>query len=284
MRLEDITYQEKYNELRLDISHPKSKGKTYIFVEGDSDIKLFRKFFNIEICKVERIPGGNNKLEECVSNLMNIYPLIIGIRDADFIHLKNEKYDLPNMFLTDYHDIETTMISQNIILNALVFEFTNLPKDEHINLRDNILFSIRKIGYLKLLNDIKNFELDFSVGFQDLISFANQDINFNEYLRRVISKSKNAKVTDENLLQKEVEKLYELNPDLLQLTNGHDLLKAFAKYFREEEKIKGLSDEDLARAFRMMFTVEHFSKTQLYSSIKEWEETNDIKILLQASA
>jgi len=45
MRKKDITFQEKFNELRLDISHPNSKGKTFVLVEGDSDIRLFRKFF-----------------------------------------------------------------------------------------------------------------------------------------------------------------------------------------------------------------------------------------------
>ena len=48
MKKQDITYQDKLNELRLDISHPHSKGQTFVLVEGESDIRLFRKFFNLE--------------------------------------------------------------------------------------------------------------------------------------------------------------------------------------------------------------------------------------------
>lgn len=43
MKREDITYDEKINGLRLDISHPNSNGVNFIFVEGESDIRLFRK-------------------------------------------------------------------------------------------------------------------------------------------------------------------------------------------------------------------------------------------------
>ena len=74
----NVTYQDKLNELRLDIIHPKSKGKVFVCVEGESDVRLFRKFFNLDHCKVECIPGGKFKLEECVIELVKVYQLIIG--------------------------------------------------------------------------------------------------------------------------------------------------------------------------------------------------------------
>ena len=54
MKKQDITYQDKFNELRLDMSHPNSKGQAFVLVEGDSDIRLFRKLFDTNHCKVER--------------------------------------------------------------------------------------------------------------------------------------------------------------------------------------------------------------------------------------
>ena len=279
MKKTDITYQDKLNELRLDISHPNSKGINFIFVEGNSDIKLFRKLFNLDKCKVENIPGGKIKLEECVSDLLTIYPLIIGIRDADFIHLNSNNYSKLNMFLTDFHDIEITMLSQVTVLNALVFEFTNLPKEEHIVFRDKIMKSINRVGFLKWLNDRENLKLKFTSGFQDLISFTNLNIDFNEYLKRVISKSKNAKIKDATILKKKVDELVLLEPNLLQLTSGHDLLKAFSKYFKENDNDNsGLSEERLASAFRMTFTVNHFKETKLYNDLLYWEKSTNIEI------
>ncbi len=98
----NITFQEKLNELRLDILHPNSRGFTFVLVEGESDIKLFRKLFDLEKCKVENVPGGNHKLEECVETLLLEHSLIIAIRDADFIHLdQDNQYLKNNIFLTD---------------------------------------------------------------------------------------------------------------------------------------------------------------------------------------
>jgi hypothetical protein len=267
----DITYQDKLNELRLDISHPNSNGINFIFVEGETDIRLFRKFFNLEKCKVENIPGGNSKLEECVETLVNIYPFIIGIRDSDFIRLEETPYEKKNMFLTDFHDIEVSMLNHEPVLNSLVFEYSDLPKDKHIELREKVVESIISVGYLKWLNFKENFEFEFTAGFHDLVSFVNQDIDFDQYLNRVISKSKNARLTSKEEILVKIEELKTLNPDKMQLTNGHDLLNIFAKYFREECQQKGISGENLACSVRMLFNSSFFVETNLYSELVSWQ-------------
>lgn len=285
MKKGDITYQDKLNELKLDISHPNSKGINFVFVEGESDIKLFRKLFDLQKCKVENIPGGNPKLEECVSDLVKIYPLIIGIRDSDFIQLNGGTYTKRNMFLTDFHDIEMTMLSQSTVLNALVFEFTDLPEEKHLNFRNEIIKTIEMVSYLKWLNNKENLELKFSAGFQDLISFANLNIDFSQYIKRIISKSDNAKIKDEKVIRNKIIDLIKLNPDALQLTNGRDLLKAFAKYFREKTGHSSLNDKSLASAFRMTFTVDHFKETNLFSELEKWEIQNTTNLFtIKASA
>ena len=271
MKKSDITYQDKINELRLDISHPNSRGINFIFLEGETDIRLFRKFFNLAKCKVENIPGGNCKLEECVEMLVNIYPLIIGIRDSDFIRLEEMSYNKKNMFLTDFHDMEVSMLSHEPILNSLVFEYSDLPKNKHIELREKVLESIILVSYLKWLNFKENLEFEFTAGFHDLVSFVNLNIDFDQYLDRVISKSKNARLTSKELILKKIDELKALNPDKMQLTNGHDLLNMFAKYFREECQQNGLSGDNLACSVRMLFNLNFFVETNLYSELTRWQ-------------
>lgn len=278
MQKEDITFQEKLNELRLDISNPNSKGRAFVLVEGDRDIRLFRKFFNIQDCNVESVPGGRTKLEECVSELIKVYPLVIGIRDADFKHLEHSKYLVSNVFLTDCHDIEMTMLAQDEILNALVFEYTDLEKPKHIDFRDNVLQSIKSIGYLKWLNDIEDLGFNFNFSFHDLFDFSNQKIDLLHYINRLILKSTNTKLRDPVEIQSKIKELEEKAPDLMQLTNGHDLLKAFSMLFREEYGHKGLSDEILASSFRMSFTFETFKKTKLFNQTRSWEKDNNVLI------
>jgi hypothetical protein len=278
MKKTDISYQEKLNELRLDISHPNSNGISFILLEGDTDIRLFRKLFNLDNCKVENIPGGNKKLEECVQTLVNIYPLIIGIRDADFIRINESEYLINNMFLTDLHDIEMTMLNFEPILNAIVFEYSNLDKSQLLAFKFKLLDVIKHISYLKLLNDRENLELTFSSGFQDLISFANQKIDLDQYLDRVIAKSPNALIKDKEILKAKIDAIEQQEPDLLQITNGHDLINSFAKYFREEEKRNGLSGENLEATLRMLFNIDFFSRTNLYQQLDNWKNKNNVQI------
>lgn len=273
---DNLTYQDKLNQLILDISHPKSRGKNFVLVEGDSDIRLFRKFFDLDKCKVEHILGGNGKLEDCVAELVNTYSLIIGIRDADFQHLSTTPYSKSNMLLTDYHDIEMMMLAEDTVLSALIFECTDIPKTDHINFRNKVIKTIEKISYLKWLNDRENIRLKFkNVGFQNLIS--NFNIDFSQYLSRVLSNSNNATLKDEAAILQKMSDLVTLNPDLLQLTNGHDTLQTFSQIFREKGN-KGISDKDIARSFRMTYTIAHFRKTNLYEALNDWANQNNTEL------
>ena len=281
----DITFQDKLNELRLDLSHPNSSDISFVLVEGSSDIKLFRKFFTLERCKVEQIPGGNQKLEECVSSLVQVSSLIVGVRDSDFIQLSaNNGYPKPNIVLTDYHDIETTAISKESILNALIFELSDIGESEHEKLREDLMNSIKSIGLLKWLNDIETLELKFECGFQDILDFSSLNIDFDQYVSRVLSKSPNAKITDINILKTKIEELDKTNPDQFHLLSGHDLINAFAKFFREEHANKGLSGKDLERSIRMLFSVELFETTTIHSELSKWQTANNVEILKKASA
>ena len=274
MRQQDITYQDKLDELLLDISHPNSKGIVFILLEGKSDLRLFRKFFNLNNCKVETIPGGKFKLEECVGKLVKISPLIVGIRDADFVHLGVKPYKKANVFLTDFHDMEMMLVSEDEVFSALIFEFTDLPKDKHSDMKNNIIVSIEQIGYLKWLNEEENLEYKFEAGFQDLISFVNFKIDFKQYFSRVLSKSPNAKITDKTIILDKMKVLKDTNPNLLQLCNGHDFMKAISYYLNQVFNVKGVNHENVASSCRMTFSFNHYSSTELYNNTKMWADKN----------
>jgi hypothetical protein len=264
MKKQDITYLDKLNELRLDLSHPNSKGMCFVLLEGETDIRLFRKVFNLLNCKVENIPGGKPKLEMAVSELLKTYELVIGLRDADFINLDTVLYSSINMFLTDFHDIEMSIINEDDVLSAIIFEFTNIPFANHSLLREQIITSIEKISLLKWLNDIEDLKIVFDkTGFQDLVSFENFRIDFEQYFARLLSKSFNAKITDINTINLKITNLKALNPHPYQLCNGHDFIKNFAQFIREKGKAKSINDELISSILRIKFTKEKFYKTNL---------------------
>ena len=266
----DVTYQDKLNELRLDITHPKSRGKVFVCLEGESDVKLFRKFFNLEKCKVERIPGGKFKLEECVTSLIAVYRLIFGIRDADFLHLENKTSIHPNIFLTDCHDMEMNMISVEEVFSSILFEFTNLKQEEHGAVRDNILKAISFIGYFKLLNEIEKLEINFEgIDFDKLIDIQTFEIDKNTLIDTALNQSPNTKERNTSILLGKINSIISVSHNLYQLCNGHDFMKVLSIYINRKVSRK-IKYENLESQFRTTYTLQHYQSTNLYKNTLNW--------------
>jgi len=160
MRKEDLSYQGKIDELVLDMSHPRSQGKVFILVEGESHLKVFRKLCNDDSTKIEEIPGGKLKLIEGLNTLCTNYKLTIAICDADFYHISSTQLiNSDNLFFTDVHDIELLMASHDNTFSAVVYEFHSNATIEHNDLRIKLLEMISYIGYCRWHNDEENKEL-----------------------------------------------------------------------------------------------------------------------------
>jgi Protein of unknown function (DUF4435) len=280
MNQQTITYQDKIDELQFDIKHPQSEDFVFIFVEGESDIRLFRKIFDSNRCKVESIPGGNSKVEDCVKLLLHISNLIIGIRDADFLHLSEAPYAKENMFLTDYHDIEMDLILNDTIFSSIMSEFTDFPTERHDSIRTDIFKILEDLSLLKLVNFESNFEIPFEgVGFQDnnILSISENFFDTNTYLERLFAKNNNNRHLKTELLEKILEKK-DLGHSFWQITNGHDFMKVLATFLREQAKAKGISDDMLSSIFRTNYRKEYFEQTRLYQSTKDWADSKHITI------
>ncbi len=280
---EDITFEIKMNELRMSISHMNNEGLAFIFVEGDSDILLFRKFFDLDNCKVERIPGGNPKVEDAVLELLEKNNLIIGIRDADFIHLSGVPYQKQNIFLTDFHDIEMVLVAENQIFNAILNEHTDISVQEYDATRNKMFALLEEISLLKWLSSKENLELMFTkAGFQDLIEFALKNnkntINFENYFGRVLAESPNAKIKDINLIISKINSLKKENANNFQLCNGHDFTKTFAIFLREKGNKKSINNDSVIDLLRISYRFSDFKKTLLFAHTNEWANSMGCKI------
>ncbi|TAH30541.1 MAG: DUF4435 domain-containing protein [Cytophagales bacterium] len=276
MKNQDITYQDKLDELIQDLSHPNSKNVLFVLVEGDTDVRLFRKIFDSH-CKVENIIGGSSKVESAVAELLGRHHLIIGIRDADFIHLNQSGYNNPNIFLTDFHDIEMMLIANDKLFYAILIEYFNDQMECDVT-RSYIIESINFISLLKLLNDREMLEFKFEVGFVDLIDFESCNIDYEQYFNRLLSKSPSVKIKNLDDILSKLENLKQQNPNKFQLCNGHDFIDAFAEFLRKKGNNPSLKNNFLDSLFRIACTKEEFEKTMLYQDIKKWAKSKNIII------
>jgi hypothetical protein len=275
MKKQDITYQDKFDELVMDMRHPNNKSRVFIFVEGESDIKLFRGLFNLTHCKVECIPGGNAKLAQCMTALATHHAHIFGIRDSDFLQLEAHVQAQDNLFLTDYHDIEMTLIAEDEAFSKVIFEHADIGQESHDDIRTNIIKAIEKISLLKCLNARHDLEIQFSsAGFQDLLSFANFEVDFDQYFGRIIKKSPNAKMNEVAAAVSAIHELAKTAPHPLHLCNGHDFMKAFAAFLHAKTQ-RSIGDDALSKDFRLAFSKASWAKTALCASTIKWAERNN---------
>lgn len=72
----------------------------------------------------------------------------------------------------------------------------------------------------------------------------------------------------------ELEILQITNPNPFQLCNGHDFIKTFSHFVKEQGTVKTCSPDFVSSAFRMIYKNDYFTKTVLYSDIKKWADIN----------
>lgn len=277
----NVSYQDKINELRLDFTHPNTKNKVFILFEGDTDVRLYRKLYPQANLKIEFLPNGKLFLEKGLQELSPLFKQIIGIRDADFAHLENQKPSLANLFFTDYHDTEMLMVASNATFSAILHEFCSLSQVEHEKIRQKLLEALRFISYFRWYNELNNLEFSFeNVGLGDVFEPKTFTINNKKCIEEVIQKSKNAKIRDINTISTEIEKLVNENHDNFQLCNGHDFIKILVLFLNNREVIeKGVNEKRISSQFRSSYHFSEYQQTKLHSQIKNWFVENGIEVI-----
>ena len=136
--------KDKINDIRLSLNTPKGSQTIWVLVEGEDDCKIYPKFFEASQSKVEYINGGKEKLRTAIKVLSQETNQVIGIQDADFLHLEGMANTAIPLFYTDCHDIEMTMLSFEGVRNNLLTEYCLQDKQEII--WQNILSEAAYLG------------------------------------------------------------------------------------------------------------------------------------------
>ena len=280
--LEATTLQDKKMEIIEMGHHEDSEGKVFILIEGTDDEKIYRHFLNeqkvifyvtkscLYVVELLRILKTNPYLKNKV----------IGVKDADFDHILHRSYpDLDNLFLTDYHDIEMTLLSVSEgFENSLQAECslqTTTP------LVEKVAKDLKSLSYLRLYNEVtvannelEGIELD-GINFNDITYSALYDgenaITWEQCLGHVKSTCNNSRL--EHYPTTEMIKLFAnsyINPNLKQLTRGHDLVFALQVRLQKLNRKNSLGYKDLCLILRNTCPKEKFEETNLYHQLNEW--------------
>ena len=133
-----LTYIDFIIQIKLDIRHPNSDHKIWLLVEGDSDIKVLKKFCTSSV-SIENVPGGVGKLIEAINILCFENNRILGIRDLDFSFIKdNYTINTSYLFKTDLHDFEMLMLKDDEIMKAITSEYITALTNNSNEIKDKI--------------------------------------------------------------------------------------------------------------------------------------------------
>jgi len=265
LRKEDVV-----GSIRLQLRHPSGADKIWIVVEGETDQKLFSKLIDAHQVEIEISHGGVNSLLEIVSELLKETDRILGIRDADFLHLEGKRETGRNIFLTDFHDSEMMLLACDKAYNQVAAEYLKKEKGPFL-LREKILKSIVFIGGVRWMNSSENLELNFKgIGFRNFYNGKIAVLDEDNCLYEIMKRSPNRK---KEILREQVRLKTKDVSDFLNLCNGHDFQKAFALCVNFHSS-RGVNDADIGKAFRIAYRFEDFEKTNLYRQLKDWSDSH----------
>jgi hypothetical protein len=261
------------------------KNKVVIVVEGDSDLRLDVKLFN-EHAKIEPM-YGKLKLLSLDPELYNVFSRnLIAIKDADFDHLNGINPPHKNVFLTDKHDIEMTMIDSEIIESILAEYIGKADNYSELcdgqNLIDNLAENLKDYSYIKWKNDVDNGHINFDAVRMKELEVANSPASFTKSLDIIYSKGCNSRGEVEIIKETDMISFKEEHPceDLALLVCGHDFCASMVEWIRSvPNNLSGLSKEGLEGIIRMLYSPAKFYATSLYRNIHKWELEYDRSIV-----
>lgn len=265
--------------IRLNIQHPNHK-EVIIVVEGEDDEKALKKFFNVQAveftcatnCSIVKdamlIVSTDKQLKDCV----------IGIKDADFDHIKKISYNIANLMITDTHDMETLMLTPKVC-ERICWETI---KQEYPNLSFDAMTSLKNLSYLRYYND-KMILTGKKKSDKDGIRFKktkihklipnNQPVSVEDVLKHVklAGNSEKTSFPDLDTMNQFIQENPIDNGDLILFTNGHDLVSAICNILHSKaKKAKDYGKIAIAALIRAHFSKEEFEKTNLYKDIDNW--------------
>ena len=254
---------------------PQTINKFLVLVERINDLPIYRKFFDMNKVDIKDCNGCEHVkvVHDTIKQEREGNKPFLSILDSDFNQLNgNVPFD-SNVFYTDYHDSEL-LISGNKQVRYKVFKDL-LPKVKAIDIRERAQKELFYVSFAKWFNVYRHLSFKFE-GLDLINCMPNQVISESIALQYFKPSSKGISKFPSKAFRNFQSR--NRNPNLDQLTNGHDLITRMAGILRKKYQLQ-ISDKDLRDRFCKTFGNLHAQKTKLYKNIASWSKQNNLHIL-----
>ncbi len=273
--------------IKIELAANSKSKKMSMVVEGDLDKKIFERLYDKERFHVifcSWYPGCRQFIDLC--NALNpIYTeRFLVIKDADFDRLNGVSPSFSNLFLTDTHDIEMMMLTDNF--NKIISQTYNISNaKEQI---DIVMHDIIHLSYIKWLNNVNDTKLKFDTIKVGHIYDGTKCVEIVDWVDYI-------KMDKDNKNLEHIEEFTELSvqdfehrsqideKDILQLTNGHDLISALERKIHSVTR-HNVSIKKVKNLLANSYTKDDFEKTSLCNDIANWLDSIGFNIPRSSSA
>lgn len=259
----------------------------YLIVEGESDEHFFENILDCSKCKVMNLEGKAEVKKFIEEQNRANRKGYLGIVDADFEHIAGYEDKVKNVILTDVHDMEMLMLSSNPNMRRIYSELTeniiiNTFEEKYQKcFIDSIMKVAYDIGLLKMVMNRPKYYVNMKDVFYSDVINKEFELDIDTLIERV--KKKHHTLYE---IKTEIDILRKKDFDEFQVCCGHDVTSILAISFTSEQndglgygKRRYVDNKEIERLLRAVYDFEHFLCTKLYSSIIEWENSNNIYIL-----
>ncbi|WOF17223.1 DUF4435 domain-containing protein [Methanoplanus sp. FWC-SCC4] len=279
---------------KIEKNYPALNKKLFIITEGPYDYEFYSRFFNPRLCEIRIANSKKNVIsiigEMCKSPGGKASESVIGIIDRDFSALVDEDIpDFENLFMTDTHDIETMILSEDLVESVVrhyerfsaggAFQRKYLSGIRNRSLFESLINCSLPLGLSLLINEKYGLNMSFKHisckkrnRFLDFIDPQTLSCDEEAVYSYVIEKNpEKSELFRDALLKEKMNSGYSDVP--MQICRGHDLMCVLLLELNTH--YPGMNNErirsrDLERAFRNMYDADRFFRTNLCSSIKKW--------------
>ncbi len=271
------TSESFIDTIRLSLRHPTGHKKYWILVEGETDQKLYKKLIDGDKTQVKAVsPKGIVSLRSILKTLLaesteSLQPIkrVLGIRDADFLHLDGQQESQANLFITDFHDAEMMMIACDETFKSWVSEYLSEELDNFEQLRHQFLQSLVFLSGLRWLNHREDLTLKVD-GFYDETCLNSNRQDRQECIDKLAKRSPNRK---REVCVEEIDKLVAEVTDYYNLCNGHNMENLMSR------RVPGnYNAKQVGTSLRLAYHKHNFATTQLHQSLIKWQELHQVAL------
>ena len=270
MSKDDITA-----DIRMTLGADYNHQKAIVVVEGKDDITFFNGKLSDNVDIYESFSG-----KEGVKEIISFFSekRVVGICDRDYTNSISDK----NLIYYDYLCLEMMLVSNIETFHSFAYNFYfGSESPEELLMR--IFSGLKWLSIFRKLNSENSWEVKFNgISIAASCDDGGTNISIEKLLKRldeinrgIISNHREYLVA----VSSECREEYDINT-YLNITQGHDFIEYFHKIANDSSPFsRSISKDTLFGGLCCAYREQDFEATNLYISLKEYCDVNNVKIV-----